>query len=76
MRVFEFIVVVVALAFAFSAFQTWLKAKAKAAERREPDEETETRLTAMEERLRVLERIVTDGREDLRRQFEDLEKKE
>ncbi len=73
MRVFEFIIVIVAMALIFSAVQGWLKAKQKSADEL-PDEEFDERLGELEARVKVLECIVTDGREDLRRQFEDLEK--
>lgn len=41
---------------------------------REANAELRAELDRLEERIRVLERIVTDDREDLRRQFRDLGK--
>jgi membrane protein implicated in regulation of membrane protease activity len=73
MRVFEFVIVIVLLSLIFSAVQTWLRTRAKAAER-VPDEEQEQRIASLEGRVKVLERIVTDGREDLKRQFDELKK--
>ena len=43
------------------------------AERRETDAQVAATLDSLEERVKVLERIVTDDRADLRRQFRDLQ---
>lgn len=63
------VVIIVFLGIAGSAFSSWLKHK-----RREPAPGDEDRFARLEERVRVLERIVTDSGYDLRRQFRDLER--
>lgn len=63
------VVIIVFLSIAASMFSSWLKHK-----RRDPSPADEKRLARLEERVRVLERIVTDSGEDLRRQFRDLER--
>jgi len=80
MNPFEMLVAIAFLGVVGSVFNTLIKSRQ---ERREGNEasahdadELREQLLALEERIRVLERIVTDagGREDLRRQFRDLER--
>jgi len=70
---FEFVIVCVALSFAYKLLVTWMRTRALA---RPSDEPANTalleRLSQLEERVRVLERIVTDERFDLKQQFKDL----
>jgi hypothetical protein len=74
MQPFEFVIAIVAIVFTYRAFALIFQRK-----RSEPsttDHEVvalEARLSNLEERIHVLERIVTDDRSDLRRQFRDLE---
>jgi cell division protein FtsB len=60
--------------FGFPLALARLKHKAKEREVVDESEHAEmtTRLTQLEERIQVLERIVTDERTELRRQFRDL----
>ena len=71
MNVFSFIIWVVALAFVFTLLRTWIQGRnergAVAA-----DEATLARLEELEERVRVLERIVTEKRTDLREEIDRL----
>lgn len=71
MGVFEFVVIIVFISVVGSMYSSWLKHQRKQRERSPADEE---RLTRLEERVRVLERIVTDSGYELRRQFRDLER--
>jgi type II secretory pathway component PulJ len=71
MGVFEMVVIIVFLSFAASMYSSWLKHKRKE-QQRSPAEQD--RIARLEERVRVLERIVTDSGYDLRRQFRDLER--
>ncbi len=73
MNPFEFVIVIIVLSFGYKLTQAWLHNRhlnrgnddgAKA--------ELERRLAEIEERVRVLERIVTDERFDLKQQFKDL----
>lgn len=77
MRIFEFVIAIVAISLSYSAFMAILKA------RRRPDpgeaesaadvEADRERLEDLEERVAVLERIVTDRKSSLHRQISDLE---
>jgi type II secretory pathway component PulJ len=71
MGVFEMVIVIVFLSLIGSMYSSWLKHKRKLQERPPADED---RLARLEERVRVLERIVTDSGYELRRQFRDLER--
>ncbi len=79
MRLFEFIIAIVAIALCYSAFMTLIRARhgrAKASQETELAADIEAdreRLENLEERVAVLERIVTDRKSSLHRQFSDLE---
>jgi type II secretory pathway component PulJ len=80
MNVFEMVVALVFLTVIGSVINNMIKTHHQKKETsedslREADELRDHILT-LEDRIRVLERIVTDssGREDLRRQFRDLER--
>jgi hypothetical protein len=66
---FEMVVIIVFLSIVASMFNAWLKHR-----RKDIGPVNDTRLERLEERVRVLERIVTDSGYDLRRQFRDLER--
>ena len=73
MQVFEFALAMVALVMVFKLIR--LAIVHKNPPRRDDPVNTELleRLNQVEERVRVLERIVTDERYDLKQQFKDLE---
>ena len=80
MNVFEMVALVVLIAVVGSVLNTLLRAfshkrDSNEGSRKEADEMRDQILT-LEDRIRVLERIITDSsdREDLRRQFRDLER--
>jgi hypothetical protein len=82
MDIFEFVLFIVFLAIAGGVLNNLIKAfsnrkdrKHDAASLREADDLRDQILT-LEDRIRVLERIVTDSnpREDLKRQFRELER--
>lgn len=74
MNPFEFALAIVALAFVYKLVKTVVLQKNLAGRRDETvDAELIARLNQVEERVRVLERIVTDERYDLKQQFRDLE---
>jgi hypothetical protein len=62
------IIVIVVLVFVSEMFSKWLKHRKKNA----PAEDG--RIAQLEDRVRVLEQIVTDSGYELRRQFRDLER--
>lgn len=70
MNPFEMVVIIVSLCVFASMYSNWLKHKRKGGDTAIDDK----RLASLEERIRVLERIVTDSGYDLRRQFRDLER--
>lgn len=68
---FEFVIVIVLLSFIFKLLNSWLSKPKRPLE--DPDKGLMLqRLEQLEERVRVLERIVTDERFDLKQQFKDL----
>ena len=77
MNPFEFVIAIVFLILAYKVVSRVLHARAS----RPPDEapqanaELARQLADLEERVRVLERIVTDDRYDLKRQLEELDRK-
>jgi hypothetical protein len=64
------VVIIVSLGIVASMYSSWLKHRHKGGDAPVDDR----RLASLEERVRVLERIVTDSGYDLRRQFRDLER--
>ena len=73
MNPFEFVVVIVVLSFIFKLVDTWVKQRAgRPSEDHTANSAMLQRLGEVEERVRVLERIVTDERYDLKQQFKDL----
>jgi len=73
MQVFEFALAMVALVLIFKLIRVAI-VQNKVASRRDDSVNAELleRLRQVEERVQVLERIVTDERYDLRQQFKDL----
>jgi hypothetical protein len=73
MHAFEFALAVIALVFLFKLLNAMMARKHAMPRRDEQaDAELLQRLNQVEERVRVLERIVTDERFDLKQQFKDL----
>lgn len=76
MNPFEFVIAILVIIFLFKLIDSIIKSKGA----RRSDEQAAAaanndlvqRLSELEERVRVLERIVTDERYDLKRQFKDL----
>jgi len=77
MNPFEFVILILVLSFVYSLLSTWLRQRGRDMPRRGSEEassELLERLARAEERIRVLERIVTDERWDLKKEFRDLER--
>ena len=74
MQVFEFAIAIVALVLIFKLVKLAIMHNKAAAPRRDDPVNAELleRLRQVEERVQVLERIVTDERYDLKQQFKDL----
>lgn len=74
---YTMVVVIVALVVIASAFKNWVAAQSRQAdedakEASEASEATEARLQDLEERVQVLERIVTDQSERLKQEIDAL----
>ena len=76
MNAFEFVIVIVIVSFIYKLLTAFLRSREY---RRSNDESAnestaamQHRLEQLEERVRVLERIVTDDRFELKQQFKDL----
>lgn len=70
MNPFEFVLIIIAMSFAYGLLRDYLKRRANKADK--PAPEMLERLQVLEERIVVLERIVTDRNESLRREFDQL----
>jgi uncharacterized membrane protein len=74
MNVFEFVIAIVVLSFVYRLMVAWIRERANS--RSSGDEPAKAalleRLGQLEERVQVLERIVTDERFELKQQFKDL----
>jgi hypothetical protein len=73
MHVFEFVLAIVAIVLIFKLIRVAIVRKSTAPARDDSvNRELLERLQQVEERVQVLERIVTDERYELRQQFKDL----
>lgn len=68
---FQMVVAIVVVVMVAKIAQEWLQHRSRAPE---SDDGTREELQRLRERVEALEAIVTDGREDLRRRFEELER--
>jgi hypothetical protein len=76
MNPFEFVIAILVIIFLFKLIDTMIKSKGMRRSEEEAaavNKDLVQRLAELEDRVRVLERIVTDERYDLKRQFKDLE---
>jgi hypothetical protein len=72
MHAFEFALAMVALVLGFKLIRAVMLHKSTTRRDNTVNVELIARLSEVEERVRVLERIVTDERYDLKQQFKDL----
>lgn len=72
MHVFEFALAIIALVSVVKLIDTALRQGYLRSREPKIDTDMVARLHELEERVRVLERIVTDERHDLKQQFKDL----
>jgi phage shock protein C len=70
----EFILAIIVIVLLYKLFDSWTKNRAGRHEQalHEQAREALARVTELEERIRVLERIVTDDGYDVRREFRNL----
>ena len=73
MHLFEFVFALVAMVLLFKLVSMAMRHKQLAPRDDGVNAELMQRLSEVEERVRVLERIVTDDRFELKQQFKDLE---
>ena len=76
MNAFEFVLTIILLSFVYKLIAAWMRSRELS---RSNDEsananaaQMQQRLDQLEERVQVLERIVTDDRFELKQQFKDL----
>lgn len=67
-----FVLLLVAIVMCANIIQTWIKQRKTAPEGNAELEETLAKIDVLEDRIRVLERIVTENRFDLKREIESL----
>ena len=67
-----FIVMIVGIVMCAKVIQTYLKQRKKAPEVDEELEETLAKIDTLEERIQVLERIITENRFDLNKEIDQL----
>ena len=74
MNTLFYVVCIVAIVFTADTIQKYLKVKNEAKREQDPElEETLAHIERLEERIKVLERIVTENKYDLSREIDDLE---
>ena len=67
-----FVLALVAIVMCANIVQTYLKQKKKEPEANEELEETLSKIDLLEERIAVLERIITESRFDLKKEIDSL----
>jgi hypothetical protein len=67
-----YVAIIVAIGCATAVLSDYFKARAAAAKPKENSDETLKEIAALEERIKVLERIVTENRFDLRKEIDRL----
>jgi len=72
MNTMFYVVCIVAIVLAANTVQQYLKLRHRKESRSTAEEETQAQLDALEERIRVLERIVTENKFDLRDEINKL----
>ena len=69
---FTFVLLIIMVVMCGQVAQTYLKQRARRSEPDENVEQTLLKIDELEERIRVLERIVTENRYDLKKEIDDL----
>ncbi len=72
MNVFFFVVCIVAIVMTADTIQKYMKMKDKNRQENSNVDETFEKLESLEERIRVLERIITENKYDLKREIDNL----
>ena len=74
MNPFEMVVIIVALGILGGVVKQYFDSRGNMEESSKARQRMENHIDALEERIRVLERIVTDNDYDLKQQFRDLDR--
>ena len=72
MNVFHFVLWIVTIVMVAGVIEKYLKTRSQKNVTTELDEDTAKKIDDLEERIRVLERIVTENKFDLRREIDNL----
>ena len=72
MNTMFYVVCIVAIVLAANTVQQYLKLRHRKEDRTKLGDETQAQMDALEERIRVLERIVTENKIDLREEINKL----
>ena len=72
MHFFEFVIAIIAIVMGASVARSYLQHKSTKPEIDAEMEETLAKIDVLEERIRVLERIVTENRFDLKKEIDNL----
>ncbi len=72
MHIFEFVLAIVSIVFAAGIINNYIKTRSQKTDSEELASEFLEKLDRLEERIKVLERIVTDRNYDLKEKFKDL----
>ena len=67
-----FVLILISIVMTANIIETWIKQKKKAPEIDEDLGETLAKIEQMEDRIKVLERIVTENRFDLKKEIDSL----
>ena len=67
-----FVLILISIVMTANIIETWIKHKKKAPEIDEDLGETLAKIEQMEDRIKVLERIVTENRFDLKKEIDSL----
>lgn len=69
---FVFVLSILVICFLYSLVNNWIKHRNKTPDRDDELEQTLEKVEQLEDRIRVLERIITENRFDLKREIDSL----
>ena len=72
MNSYVFVLSIIAIVMVATTIQTWIKQKKPEPENTDALEDTLAKIDHLEERIRVLERIITENRFDLKKEIDSL----